>query len=310
MKFENKKSITQLAKFLNNPFIGNTEIIAFGINEINRCSEGDIIFVGHPKYLRKAVESAASVIITNDPNIELPNHKAAIISENPFKDFNKLINHEIKNKTTSKKLICGSNSFVHPSVVAGNNVKIGNDCIIHPNVVIYDNVQIGNQTTINANSVVGSPAFYYQKGDEKYSALTTCGEVIIGNNVEIGASCTIDAGVTHQTIIGNGTKMDNQVHIGHDTVIGENCLFAAQVGIAGCNTIEDNVILWGQVGVPSNIKIGKGAILLGQSAPSKDVLPGKVYLGSPAELSRQKFKQLSALKQLPELMKKLNFNAR
>tara|TARA_B100001287_G_scaffold66070_1_gene53954 strand:- start:9900 stop:10823 length:924 start_codon:yes stop_codon:yes gene_type:complete len=306
MKFKDEKSIEQLAKFLNKPFIGNIEIKAFGINEINRCAVGDIIFVGHPKYFKKAMESAASVIITKELDIKLPNNKAAIISENPFKDFNKLINQEIKNNRPSKKLVCGSSSFIHPSVITGNNVKIGNDCVIHPNVVIYDNVEIGNQTTINANSVIGSPAFYYQKDKEQYNALTTCGEVIIGNNVEIGASCTIDAGVTHQTIIGNGTKIDNQVHIGHDTVVGENCLFAAQVGIAGCNTIGDNVILWGQVGIPSNIKIGKGAILLGQSAPSKDVLAGKVYLGSPAELSREKFKQLSALKQLPKLIKKLN----
>lgn len=305
MKFKSPKSITEISEFLEKPFIGNSSIKVSGINEINRSSHGDIIFVGHQKYFKSAIKSKASVIITSHSTIKLPKDKAAIVSPDPFLEFNKLIDYELKHNSIRKKLICGSNSFIHPSVVTGDNVQVGNDCIINANVVIYDNVRIGNQTIINANSVIGSPAFYYQKNKLKYHAMTTCGQVIIGDQVDIGASCTIDSGVTHQTIIGNGTKIDNQVHIGHDCIIGENCLFAAQVGIAGCNTIGNNVTLWGQVGIPSNLKIGEGAILLGQSAPAKDVPPGKVYFGSPAELSIQKFKQLSALKKLPEVIKKL-----
>ena len=310
MKFNSPKSIHEIAESLEKSFIGNSNIKVSGINEINQCMEGDIIFVGHQKYLNQAIKSKAAVIITNNSKIKLPKNKAAIISSEPFLDFNKLIEYEINNNSINQTLVCGSNSFIHPSVVTGNNVRIGNDCTINANVVIYDNVKIGNQTIINANSVIGSPAFYYQKQELKYYAMKTCGQVIIGDQVEIGASCTVDAGVTNQTIIGNGTKIDNQVHIGHDTVIGENCLFAAQVGIAGCNTIGDNVTLWGQVGIPSNLKIGEGAILLGQSAPTKDIPPGKVYFGSPAEPSIQKIKQLSALKKLPEIIKNLSRNDR
>ena len=307
MKFSKSIPIQKISDLLNNKFTGNPYVKADGINEINRCEKGDIIFVGNKKYLKKALNSPASVIITDDSSIKLPKDKAAIISTNPFQDFNNLIKLELDNRNKSEKLICGSNTFIHPTVVTGKNVKIGDNCKIAANVVFYDNVTIGNQTIINANTVIGSPAFYYQKENSKYIPMQTCGEVLIGSNVDIGSGCTIDSGVTHKTIIGNGTKIDNQVHIGHDTIIGENCLFAAQVGIAGCNTIEDNVILWGQVGVPSNIKIGKGAVLLGQSAPMKDVSANQILLGSPADLSTKKFREISALRQLPDLLKKIKF---
>ena len=134
----------------------------------------------------------------------------------------------------------------------------------------------------------------------------SCGRVIIEDHVEIGALSTIDKGVTSNTIIKKGTKMDNQVHIGHDTIVGENCLFAAQVGIAGCVTIEDNVILWGQVGIPSNLTIGKGAVVLGQSGVTKNLAPDKTYFGSPAHEARAKFKELASLRKLPKIIEKLS----
>ena len=128
--------------------------------------------------------------------------------------------------------------------------------------------------------------------------MVSCGRVIIGNKVEIGASCTIDKGVSGDTIIGEGTKMDNQVHVGHDTVIGKNCLFAAQVGIAGVVTIEDDVILWGQVGVQKDLTIGKGAVVLGQSGIPKSLEGGKTYFGVPAGEAREKYKEIAGIKML------------
>ena len=134
----------------------------------------------------------------------------------------------------------------------------------------------------------------------------SCGQVIIEDDVEIGALTTIDKGVTHITKIGKGTKIDNQVHIGHDTVIGENCLFAANVGIAGCVTIKNNVTLWGQVGVVSDVTIGENATLLGKSGVQNDLEPNKTYFGSPAIEARKKWRELITIKQLPDLIKELN----
>jgi UDP-3-O-[3-hydroxymyristoyl] glucosamine N-acyltransferase len=135
--------------------------------------------------------------------------------------------------------------------------------------------------------------------------LISGGRVVIQDNVDIGALCTIDKGVTGDTLIKKGTKLDNQVQVGHDTVIGEKCLIASQTGIAGCVIIEDEVTLWGQVGVTSAVTIGKKAVVLAQTGVSKSLEGGKNYFGSPAEEAREKLKQLAYVKQIPSILKKL-----
>ena len=302
MRFKNPISIEEISSFLKLPFFGDGSTLIYGLNEINRCTKGDVIFVNHPKYLKKAESSNATAIITTKH--EKTSKKVTLVSENPFDDFNRLIK---KFKSSSnKKLSYGENTFIHPSVVIGNNVIIGNNCVIHPNVVLYDNITIGDNTIIHANSVIGANAFYYNKKQNTYSPLITCGEVVIGDFVEIGANNTIDAGVTDKTKIGNGTKTDNLVHIGHDTIIGKNCLIAAQVGIAGCNIIEDNVTLWGQVGTPSNITIGKGAVILGKSGPFQNVEANETIFGVPGINAKQRFREILNQRKLTQIIKKLD----
>jgi UDP-3-O-[3-hydroxymyristoyl] glucosamine N-acyltransferase len=194
---------------------------------------------------------------------------------------------------------------IQPGAFIGNHVKIGSNCIIHANVSIYDYSEIGNNVIIHSNSVLGADAFYFKRRPDHYDKMLSCGRVIIHDNVEIGACCTIDKGVSSDTIIGKGTKLDNHVHVGHDTVIGKNCLFAAQVGIAGVVNIEDDVILWGQVGVQKDLTIGKGAVVLGQSGIPKSLEGGKTYFGSPTQEAREKMKELAMVKQLPELFEKI-----
>ena len=302
MKFLEPISVSRISSLLDIPFFGDGEKLVYGLNEINRCEEGDIIFVNHPKYQARAELSKATAIITKIRNLE--SKKIQLISNRPFLDFNLLIK-KVKPSSTIK-LKCGANTFIHPSVVIGNNVKIGSNCKIHPNVVFYDNVNVGDNCVIHSNSVIGSNAFYFNKENNQYTALTTCGSVRIGNHVEIGANNTIDSGVTNETVIGDGTKIDNIVHIGHDTKIGKNCLIAAQVGIAGCNTIGDNVTLWGQVGIPSNLKIGKGATILGKSGPISDVKENDIIFGVPGINSKQRFRELIIQRKLPDILKKLN----
>ena len=302
MKFLEPISVSRISSLLDIPFFGDGEKLVYGLNEINRCEEGDIIFVNHPKYQARAELSKATAIITKIRNLE--SKKIQLISNRPFLDFNLLIK-KVKPSSTIK-LKCGENTFIHPSVVIGNNVKIGSNCKIHPNVVFYDNVNVGDNCVIHSNSVIGSNAFYFNKENNQYTALTTCGSVRIGNHVEIGANNTIDSGVTNETVIGDGTKIDNLVHIGHDTKIGKNCLIAAQVGIAGCNVIGDNVTLWGQVGIPSNLKIGKGATILGKSGPISDVKENDIIFGVPGVNSKQRFRELIIQRKLPDILKKLN----
>jgi UDP-3-O-[3-hydroxymyristoyl] glucosamine N-acyltransferase len=195
-----------------------------------------------------------------------------------------------------------------PNAFIGNHVTIGNDCIIHPNVCILDHCVIGNNVIIQAGTVIGSDAFYYNKKtnrDIHYKKMNSCGRVVLEDFVEIGANCAIDRGVSGDTVIGAGTKIDNLVHIGHDTEVGKNCLFAGQVGIAGATKIEDDVILWGQVGVSKTLTIGKGATVYAQSGVKDSIDGGKVYFGSPVEDAREKMKEFVWIKRIPQLWEKV-----
>jgi UDP-3-O-[3-hydroxymyristoyl] glucosamine N-acyltransferase len=153
---------------------------------------------------------------------------------------------------------------------------------------------------------LGADAFYYKNRPEKFDKLLSGGNVVVMDNVDIGALCTIDKGVSASTIIGEGTKLDNQVHVGHDTVIGNRCLIASQVGIAGCVLIEDFVTIWGQVGITSGITIGEKAIISAQSGVSKSLPGHKSYFGTPADEFRKKYKELASIKLIPDIIDKLD----
>ncbi len=278
------------------------------MNEIHVVQEGEIVFVDHPKYYDKALLSRASVVLINKV-VDCPPGKALLISDDPFRDFNKLtaffkpFERSTSSISTSAKV--GQNTVIQPNTFIGNNVSIGENCLIHSNVAIYDNCVIGNNVIIHAGTVIGADAFYYKKRTEGFDKLKSGGRVVVHDDVEIGALCTIDKGVTGDTTIKKGTKLDNQVQVGHDTVIGEKCLIAAQVGIAGCVIIEDEVTLWGQVGITSAVTIGKKAVILAQSGVSKSVIGGKSYFGTPAEDAREKLKQLANIKKIPFISEKL-----
>ena len=307
MKFKKTFSLKQIASLLEVEYVGNPNFEISGINEIHVVEKGDIVFVDHPKYYDKALNSAATTILINK-KVECPIGKSLLISEDPFRDFNKLTLHFnpfiASKESISSSAIIGENTIIQPNVFIGNNVKIGKNCTIHPNVTIYDNSVIGNNVTIHANTVLGADAFYYKNRPEGFDKLISGGRVVLDDEVDLGASCTIDKGVTGDTKIGKGTKIDNQVHVGHDTVIGKKCLIASQTGIAGCVIIEDEVTIWGQVGTNSGITIGKGAIILGQTGVTKSVAGGKSYFGTPISESREKLKEMAEIKRFLKQRKK------
>ncbi len=307
MKFKTVQTLQKIATLIDAKFVGEQDFIISGINEIHVVESGDIVFVDHPKYYQKALESAATTILINK-EVDCPEGKSLLISDDPFRDFNKITNHFNPFKNSKESIATsasiGKGTIVQPNVFIGNNVRIGKACLIHPNVTIYDNTVIGDNVVIHANTVLGADAFYYKNRPEGFDQLISGGRVILKDNVHIGASCTIDKGVTGDTTIGNGTKIDNQVHVGHDTKIGKKCLIASQTGIAGCVTIEDEVTLWGQVGTNSGITIGKGAVILGQTGVTKSIPGGKTYFGTPISESREKLKELAYLKRLMREEKK------
>ncbi|MCB9202496.1 MAG: UDP-3-O-(3-hydroxymyristoyl)glucosamine N-acyltransferase [Flavobacteriales bacterium] len=308
MKFPRPYTLKEISNSIGRQYVGDDDFLIEGINEIHRVQKGEIVFVDHPKYYDKALNSNASIILI-DKIVDCPEDKCLIISEDPFSDFNKITSFFRPflpaNTSISDSAEIGEGTTIQPNAFIGNNVKIGENCIIHSNVSIYDNCEIGNNVIIHSGTVLGGDGFYYKTRKEKYDKFHSVGNVIVEDDVEIGCNCTIDRGVTDSTIIGKGSKLDNLIQIGHEVIIGEKCLIASQVGIAGCVTVEDNVTIWGQVGIRSDIKIEKNAVVLAQAGVSKDLKGGVVYWGTPAEPVREHNKKLILLKNLPKLIEEI-----
>ncbi len=308
MKFPKPHTLKQIAKLVDCDFVGDENFPVLGMNEIHVVTPGDIVFVDHPKYYNKALNSAATIILINK-EVECPKGKALLISDDPFRDFNKLTNYFkpfiASQSSVSDSAIIGKNTVIQPNCFIGHNVVIGDNCIIHSNVSIYDDAVIGNHVTIHSGTVLGANAFYYKKRPEGYDRLKSCGRVVIENHVDLGALCTIDRGVTGDTIIREGSKLDNQIQIGHDTVVGKNCLIASQVGIAGCVIIENDVTIWGQVGCTSGITIGEKAVVHAQAGISKSLEGHKTYWGTPAQEARIELKEMASIKQIPNILSEL-----
>ncbi len=295
---------TQLAA---TKIIGNQAFEITGINEIHKVVTGDLTFVDIEKYYQKALTSSASVILINK-EVEPPIGKTLIVLAEPFEAYNKLVRkyrpfHPL-NALISETSFVHPSSILEPNVILGNHVKIGKNCYIQSNVTIRDYSIIGNNVTIESGSIIGADAFYYKPTEKSYKKWRSGGRIIIQDHVEIGAGCTICKGVSGDTIIGAGTKIDCQVHIGHGVVIGENCLMAAQVGIGGKTIIGNNVILYGQVGVSARLKIGDNVTVLAKSGVTKNLKADYNYFGYPAGEVKRMYKELAALRSLPDLLKK------
>jgi UDP-3-O-[3-hydroxymyristoyl] glucosamine N-acyltransferase len=311
MKFPAPVSVKWIANLIGAELSGNTEGIATGINEIHKVEPGDLVFVDHPKYYDRCLHSAATFIIINQKT-DCPEGKALLIVDNPFEAYQTIVRHfrpfRPAVKLISDYATVGDGTYMAPNVYIGHEVTIGKDCFIGPNVTIMDHCIIGDNVIIQAGTVIGSDAFYYNTKKDRevwYRKMESGGRVIIEDFVEIGAGCTIDRGVSHDTRIGKGSKLDNMVHIGHDTVLGANCLLAAQVGVAGATTLGNGVVLWGQVGVSKTLTIGDNAVLLAQSGVPSSLEGGKIYFGTPAEEAGNKKRELVWVKRIPEIWEKI-----
>lgn len=311
MKFEQALDLEWIATFIGATLLGDKENKATGINEIHKVEIGDITFVDFEKYYKKSLASAATIIII-DKEVPVPEGKTLLVMDQPFEGYSKIVKRfrtfQAATGMIAADLDQGIGNVIQPGVFIGNNCSIGNNCIIHANVSIYDHTEIGDNVIIHSGAVIGSEAFYYKgrKDSElRYEKMESCGRVLIQDDVEIGAGTTIDKGVSGDTIIGRGTKIDNHVHIGHGAVIGANCLFAAQVGIGGKAIIEDDVILWGQVGISKDLTVGAGAVVNAQSGVPSSIEGGKAYFGSPANEAKAEMKKLIWINRIPEIWKRI-----
>ena len=302
MKFSSPIPVKEIAETIGAQLIGDAGLMVTGINEVHQVQKGDLTFVDVRKYFDKSLKSEASVIIINE-KVKCPKGKALLLCDNPFEAYNGLVlEHrpfQPLNQAVSDTAEIHPTAIIELNVVIGHHVKVGANTYIQANVTIAEHVTIGNDVVIQSGSAIGTDAFYFKRTEEGYLPWRSGGRVIIEDRVRIGAGCTINKGVSGDTVIGEGTKIDCQVHIGHDVVVGKNCLFAAQVGIGGNTIIGDDVILYGQAGISHNVKIGNKVMVHAKSGVSKNLEEGKAYFGYPANEARTMYKELAALRHLP-----------
>ena len=308
MKFPSPLSLSQVAELIGARMIGDPAFVVNGINEIHMVEAGDLTFVDHPKYYNKALTSAATTVLINK-EVDCPEGKALLIHEKPFDAYVSLATRfrpfEKAVAMISPSAEIGEGTVIQPGAFIGNHVKIGKNCIIHANASIYDHTQIGDDAIIHSGAVLGADAYYFQRRPEGWKKLESCGKVVLEDKVEIGALTSVDKGVSGDTVISFGTKIDNHVQIGHDTFVGRNCLIGAHCAIAGVTRIEDDVILWARVSVNKDLVIGKKAVVLAMSGVDKSLEGGKTYWGVPADDPRKKWKEIAAVKMLPEVLRNL-----
>lgn len=324
MKLEPACTVAELAQIIGARFIGPADHLVTGINEIHRVEAGDLTFVDVEKYFRKALDSAATTILINK-EVEPPAGKALIVSDDPFRDYNRLTEHHQprspldragqprlggnvrigQNVVFGENVEIGDDVEIGHNVVIGSNVRIGSGTVIHASVTIYDFTEIGKGCMIQSGARIGSEAFYYKKREWGRDKMLSKGVTILEDYVDIGSNTTIDRGVSAETRIGAHTKIDNLVQIGHDTVIGKRCILASQVGIAGVSQVGDDCILWGQVGVASDSSIGDRAIVMAQSGVQGELEGGKTYFGSPAADRIQRWREIAAVNRLPVFMQRV-----
>lgn len=313
MRLAEPITLRQLQEQVGGKIIGDPDTIISGINEIHKVGTGDLTYVDHEKYYRFVLSSAATVVLINK-ELEAPDGKALLVTQDPFGVYNSLAlrlrpfayqSGSISDRAhVADSAVVGEGTIIQPGVFVGKHARIGKNCIIHANVSIYDFSEIGDNTIIHANSVVGSDAFYFKNRGSHYEKMHTIGRAIIGNDVEIGSNVTIDSGVSGDTIIGDGSKLDSHIHIGHGVVVGKHCLLCAQVAIAGKTILGDRVTLYGKVGVSKALKIGDGAVVLASSNVGDDLEGGKTYFGSPAQEARIAWRAYAVYRKLPEIWEK------
>lgn len=301
-----KTTLKHLAELIGAEFVGDPNFPITGFNEIHKVEPGDVTFVDHPKYYGKALNSAATVVLINK-HVECPEGKALLIHDDPFDAFLRAMRHyrpkETCTEVISSSAEIGEGTVIMPGSSVGNHTVIGKNCVIHPNVTIYDYCVIGDNVIIHSGSVIGADAYYFQRRADSYKKFESFGRVVIEDDVEIGALCSIDKGVTSDTTICRGTKMDNHCQVGHDSYIGRNCLIGSHAAIAGVTRIEDDVILWGRVCVNKDLVIGEGAVVLATSAVDKNIEPGKAVFGVPAQDVRKQWREQAAMRQLPDFLR-------
>lgn len=326
------RTVAELAEYLGGTVVGDGQVRINGLAPLEAASADKITFLANPKYAGKVAETGAGAVLMA-PGGERYGRTVIEVPQ-PYLGFAKLLTlfyvapHPVKGCMPGVHLgdsvTCGQDISVYPGACIGNNVTLGNRCVIHSGVVLYDNVVIGEDTVIHANAVVrercrignrciiqpgaiiGSDGFGYAPDGNSYYRIPQIGIVVIEDDVEIGANCTIDRAALDTTLIRRGTKIDNLVQIAHNCQIGEDCILVSQVGVSGSTKIGNHVTLGGQVGVVGHLTIGDNVMIGAKSGVPSSLPANGAYSGIPIMPHKEWLRAMAVVPRLPELKKKIS----
>ena len=303
-------SVADIAQLVKGELIGDGSLLVTGFSGIKEAKKNELTFLSNPKYEPLLLDTQAGVVLV-PRQIACPG-KTLIRVDNPSLSFTLVVNHLLKDAPDYKPhgihptaviapgaklaggVAVGAHTVIEDGAViaegcviyancyVGHEARLGKDCLIYPQVVLRERVLLGNRVIIHSGTVIGSDGYGYVTVDGKHMKIPQVGTVLIEDDVEIGANAAVDRARFDRTIIGEGTKIDNLVHIAHNVIIGKHCLIVGQVGISGSTKIGNYVILAGQVGVVGHLEIGDGAIVMAQSGVSHSIKAGEQVFGSPA----------------------------
>jgi UDP-3-O-[3-hydroxymyristoyl] glucosamine N-acyltransferase len=324
-----------VADFTKGELIGDPEVVVTDVSKIEEGKKGTLAFLANPKYEKYLYTTEASIVlISKDFHVNGNVRPTLIRVDNAYDAFTSLL--ELYTKMIPEKLgieqpssidetaklgenvYIGAFSYIGPGVMIGNNVKIYPQCyvgdftqvedntILYPGVRVYHGCYIGRDCTIHSGVVIGGDGFgFVQQPDQQYRKIPQVGNVIIEDNVEIGANVTIDRATMGSTIIRKGSKFDNLIQIGHNVEVGENTVVVSQAGIAGSTKVGNNCQIGGQVGLAGHLKIGNNVKIGAQSGVSNNLKDGETVLGSPALDASKQIKAMIVYKSLPEMSKRI-----
>lgn len=326
----------QIAQIVNGRVEGDSQVSVSSFGKIEEAGQGQLSFLANPKYEEFLYTTSASIVIINESfELKQPVNATLIRVADAYTAFATLLGkyQEIMQQQLSgiqqPSFIAGSASYgdnvfigafaylgenvklgknckIYPHVFIGNNTTVGDHCIIHPGVKIYHDTQIGNQVIIHAGTVIGSDGFgFAPQADGSFKKVPQIGNVVIGDQVEIGANATIDRATIGSTLIKSGAKLDNLIQVAHNVEVGHSTVIAAQAGISGSTKIGNGVMIGGQAGIVGHIQLGDGAKVNAQSGVSKSIEAGKAVTGSPAYDYTAALRSQAAARKLPELEKRV-----
>src|SRR6266850_5641591 len=324
-------SAAEIAKIIGGEVVGDAATVLKGFAPADRAQAGDLTFAENENYFGRAEQSAASAVIVEGPFgstkkvlIRVPNariafakvlaiffpeptfaagiHSTAIVPSSANVDSTAHIGPYC---VLAENVRVGPRCVLQAGIYLGANAQLGEEVNIFPNVTIYARTEIGHRVRIHSGSVIGADGFGYVQDGPVHRKIPQIGNVIIRDDVEIGANVTIDRGALGPTIIGKGTKIDNLVQVGHNVILGDHCLIVSQAGIAGSTKLGNYVILGGQSGVAGHLKIGNRVSVAAQSGVMHSIADGEKWFGYPAQPDRQTKRQIIALHQLPELIRRV-----